>query len=129
MTSRQCLFHPITGCEKHKVDATCIQQCEKTASITNLKMENFFIEKTKGNYHAIYNERNFLNTDIVTDLPDHFSSFFIDLKDVKTDTKMMADKKSIISLFEELIAGHANSQTQLHQKIQPTIQTPYIKGI
>jgi U32 family peptidase len=36
MTSRQCLFHQVTACEKNKIDGNCIQDCMRTASITNL---------------------------------------------------------------------------------------------
>lgn len=129
MTSRQCLFHPVIGCDKHKVDEACIQQCDKSASITNLKKDTFIIEKTKGNYHTIYNETNFLNTDIVTDLPDRFSSFFIDLRDVKTHTKIKGDKINIIKLFKDHIKDHADSIEQLHKTIHPTTHTQYLKGI
>ena len=128
MTSRQCLFHPVTGCEKHTVDEACIQQCEKAASITNLKKETFIINKSKGCYHTIYNEKNFLNTCIITDLRDQFSSFFIDLRDVKTTTKTEVDKSSLVKLFQEHLNGDPNSTEKLHHTIYPTIYTPYIKG-
>ncbi|MEI7597619.1 MAG: U32 family peptidase [Bacteroidota bacterium] len=50
MTSRQCLFQQVAGCEKPKMDDSCIAECEKIASITNLKKQTFIISKTKGNY-------------------------------------------------------------------------------
>lgn len=92
MTSRQCLFHQVTGCAKNKLEDTCIQQCQKSAIITNLKNDIFFIEITKGNYNRIYNATNLLNTEIVSDLSDVFSSFFIDLRDIKTEIKMEVNK-------------------------------------
>ncbi|MBI9062702.1 MAG: U32 family peptidase [Marinilabiliaceae bacterium] len=128
MTSRQCLFHQVTGCEKHKLDEACIQQCDKSACITNLKKETFIIDKSKGFYHTIYNETNFLNTAIVTDLPDHFSSYFIDLRDVKTTTKTEVDKSSLIKLFHEHLNGDPQSTEKLHHTIYPTINTPYTRG-
>ena len=77
LTSRTCLFHQVTGCEKHLFDDDCMQQCAKSASITNLKKSSFLVEKTKGNYHQIYNDTHFLNTDIAADIPDLFSGFFM----------------------------------------------------
>ncbi len=129
MTSRQCLIHQVTGCEKDVMDDYCIQQCAKSGSITNLKKETFIIEKTKGNYHRIYNETNFLNTAVVTELPDLFSGFFIDLTDLKTETKIGMDKPGIIQLFENLLNGDPASEKELRQVIYPTTDTQYYKGI
>jgi putative protease len=129
LTSRQCLFHQVTGCEKNKIDDFCIPQCEKSASITNLKKVSLFIEKTKGNYHGIYNETHFLNTDIVTDVPDLFSGFFIDLRDIKTDTKIERDKLRIVTLFENHLDGNPDSAEELKQSIHPSTSTQYKKGI
>lgn len=127
MTSRHCLFHQVTGCEKLKIDEACIQFCEKSASITNLKNETFFVEKSKGNYHLIYNDINYLNTDVITDFPDLFSGFLIDLRDLKTETKIKTDKPGIISMFENLLSG--SIKEQLDQIIYPTTNVQYKKGI
>jgi U32 family peptidase len=129
MTSRQCLFHQVTGCEKSIMDDSCIQHCEKSSSITNLKKDTFIIKKTKGNYHSVYNAANLLNTDIVKDLPDHFSGFLIDLRDIKTETKIEFNKESIIKLFKNHISGDSDSTQQLKQIIHPSINTQYKKGI
>lgn len=129
MTSRQCLFHQVSGCKKNKIDNTCIQQCEKSSSITNLKKDTFIIEKTKGNYHEVYNATNLLNTEIIKDLADLFSSFFIDLRDIKTETEIKQDKISIIRLFENHISGNPDSTQQLKHLISPSDNTQYKKGI
>ncbi len=129
MTSRQCLFHQVTGCKKKMIDDTCIPECAKSASITNLKKDTFRLEKTKGNYHNIYHETNFLNTDVVTDLPDLFSGFFIDLRDVKTGTKTGTGKSGIIKLFEDLLNGNPGSEKELKLTIHPTTDIQYKKGI
>lgn len=129
MTSRQCLFHQVSGCEKDQIDTSCIQSCNKSATITNLKEVDFYIEKTKGNYNSIYNNENFLNTDIIKDIPDTFSSFFIDLRDIKTETKANPDKSVIIRHFENLIQGDADAIKELRQNIHPTTNTQYKKGI
>lgn len=129
MTSRQCLFHQVTGCEKNEIDDACIQQCDKSASITNLKKDTFIIEKTKGNYHRIYNETNSLNTAIVTDVPALFSGFLIDLRDIRTATKTELDKPGIIQLFENLLDENPGSDVGLQQIIHPSTNTQYKKGI
>ena len=129
MTSRQCLFHQVTGCEKNRIDEDCIPHCEKGSSITNLKKETFFIEKTKGNYHRIYNEFNYLNTEISTDFSNFFSTFLIDLRDIKTKTDIETDKKGIITLFENLLHGIEDSKEELKRSIYPTTKIQYSAGI
>ncbi len=129
MTSRQCLLHQVIGCKKKIMDEICIQKCEKASSIANLKTELLLIKKTKGNYHSIYNNINFLNTDIVKDIPNIFSNFFIDLRDIKTGTKIEMDKTSIIRLFENLLNGNLDSKKELKQVIHPSTNTQYKKGI
>lgn len=132
LTSRQCLFHQVTGCDKDHVDDTCIEQCEKSAQIINMKAVTSFVEKTKGNYHRIYFERHFLNTKIITDLPNEFTSFFIDLKNTKTKTKFNTDKLSIINLFQNSIQEspeRAISAETLEAQILPTTVNQYSMGI
>jgi putative protease len=129
MTSRQCLFHQVTGCRKDAMDETCISDCARMASITNLKDESFVIEKSKGNYNTIYNETNFLNLDIVTDLPGFYSGFMIDLRDIKTGTKMGMDKTGTIRLFENLLDGNQDAKAEIEKYIFPTIPGQYKKGI
>ena len=129
LTSRQCLFHQVTGCKKNEIDATCIQQCERTSSITNLKEETLFLSKTKGNYHCLYNESNYLNTDIVTDMQGAFSVFLIDLRDVIPKTNNEMDRFELVSLFEELLGGNGAAAHEIKQRLQPTTNTQYAKGI
>jgi len=129
MTSRQCLFHQVTGCQKYKIDDACIQDCEKYSSITNLKGDAFLIEKSKGNYHCIYNETNVLNSDIVSEIPDVFSSFFLDLRNIKTKTELKLNKLEVIKLFEDLISGESSAKKNLDQNIYASNNIQYIKGI
>ena len=129
MTSRQCLFHQVAGCKKDRIDEHCIPDCEKSALITNLKKHSFFIEKSKGNYHSVYNETNLLNTDIVKDIPNLFTSLFIDLRDIKTKTKIDLDKSKIIMHFENLLNENPNSIKELKQIIHPTSNSQYKIGI
>ncbi|MBU3950235.1 MAG: U32 family peptidase [Proteobacteria bacterium] len=129
ITSRQCLFHQVVGCEKNRIDEECIQKCNKSASIKDLKKVSLFIEKTKGNYNCIYNNDNFLNAEIVTEIPNVFFSFFIDLRDIKTETKIEMDKPGIIRIFENLLNGNPESKKELKQFIYPSTNAQYKKGI
>ena len=86
-------------------------------------------KKRKGNYHLVYNAANLLNTDVVADMPDLFSSFFIDLSDIKTKTKVELDKASIIELFKKHLSGDSNSTLQLQHIIDPSINIQYKNGI
>jgi len=129
MTSRQCFFHQVTGCEKDRIDDNCIPHCIKTSSITNLKGKTFMIEKSEGNLHRIFNETNYLNTDIITDFFGIFSGFCIDLRNINTKTCIPENKKEIIRLFENILNRDAGSEETLRSCIYPTISTQYRKGI
>lgn len=129
MTSRQCLFHQVTGCEKSSVDDSCIKSCEKSATIKNLKNQSFLITKKMGNHHCIYNDYHFMNADIHIDIPDLFSGFMIDLRDVKTKTSFEADKSGIIKLFKNLITGESDAKEKIYKMIHHTVNEQYIKGI
>ncbi len=129
MTSRQCLFHHVTGCEKCEVDDDCVHKCVKTATITNSKGSSLIIEKSMGNYHRIFNETNFLNTDVVEDIPNLFSSFFIDFANVKTGTELRMDKTKLMNLFDLFLAGDSEVKLDLEKAITPFTNTQYRKGI
>lgn len=129
MTSRQCLFHQVTGCRKTSIDGDCIQQCEKTAVITNLKKAKFIIEKSKGDYHRIYNETNFLNTAVIKDLQGLFTGFSVDLRKITTSTQAEVDKSELVQRFEHLLNGDAEAANELGQVIHPTNNRQYKRGI
>ena len=129
MSSRQCLFHQVTGCEKSKVDNSCLLHCSKYSSITNLEGSSVCIEKSKGNYHRIYNDINYLNTDIFYEIPKKFSSFLIDLRNIKTGTEVKVNKTELIQLFQEHLNGKASAGEILKQVVHPTSNNQYIKGI
>lgn len=129
MTTRQCLFHQVSGCDKNIVDDSCLSQCEKSDTITHLNGESFVLEKTKGNLHHLYHENHFLNTEIMTDIPAVFSNFMIDLRNIKTRTRIKKAPLEIIDLFKELLKQKTNTAEKLHKYIHPSIHRQYIKGI
>lgn len=129
MTTIACMFHQVSGCKKNIVDDKCIQRCKNSASITNLKDVSYFIDKEKGGYHTVYNETNFLNTDIISDIPNVFSKFFVDLRDIKTGTEINKDKLKLVKLFENHLEGKAGSMGELQKNISPSTSTQYQRGI
>ncbi|MGL1900710.1 MAG: U32 family peptidase [Fibrobacterales bacterium] len=129
MTSRLCLFHPVSGCEKQVIDGTCISSCTKHATITNLKEVSFVIEKSKGNYHSVLSAHNYLNTDIVTDLPNTFSGFMIDLRYKDTQTNISIPLPVLIENFRKVITGDASAINDIYGSIKPTTHIQYHKGI
>ncbi|NPD45131.1 peptidase U32 family protein [Lentimicrobium sp. S6] len=129
MTTRQCLFHQVTGCEKQIIDDSCLYHCSKMAKITNLKSSDYYIEKSEGNYHKIYDESHFLNLKIVNDIPHLFDGFSIDLKDINTQTKMEESKEMIIEQFQSLVKGEKEIVDELKSKYAPFSCFSYIKGI
>ncbi|MGR5147318.1 U32 family peptidase [Photobacterium alginatilyticum] len=129
MTSRQCLFHQTVGCKKKAFDAKCLRKCKKSASIINLKEASFVLDKQKGDHNSLYSEHNFLNTEIPSDLEGTFSSFFIDLRDIKTQTNVEEDKASLIQMFQNLIEGGEGAELALGQVIYPTTNAQYKKGL
>ena len=129
LASRQCLFHQTIGCKKKRFDAKCLKKCKKSASIVSLKDASFVVDKQKGDHNAMYSQHNFLNTDIISDLPDDFSSFFIDLRDIATETRVERDKAGLVALFQDLLSGESGAKSQLEKVIYPTTNGQYIKGL
>ncbi len=129
MTTRQCLFKQTLGCNKIKMDHTCISTCCKTASITNMSDQSYTIEKSKGNYHRIYNDENFMNLDIIEQLPQRFNELFIDLSSIKTSTKENISHYEMIPLFNEVIKGNEKAKEKLNENILHTTCKQYKKGL
>jgi len=129
MTSRQCLFHQVTGCEKSILDSSCITDCQQRSSLTTMDKESIIIEKEKGNYHTLYSNHNFLNTEITQDTRNIFDRFFIDLRDIETETTVTIEKREMVQLFQSLIRGKALSEAKIRKEIQPTTNRQYVKGI
>ncbi|MCE0492473.1 peptidase U32 family protein [Vibrio salinus] len=128
MTSRQCLFQQTTGCRKSRMNKGCLPNCDKHTSILNLKNDSFVIHKQKGHFNCVYGNKHFLNTDISTDLPDLFTDYLIDLRDVKTDTKSVLNKRELVAKFKKWMNGDEKSEV-IHQVIQNTVNNQYLKGL
>ena len=129
LTSRQCLLHQVTGCDRDRVDEACVSQCERSSSITNSRGHPFLLRKTRGNYGSIYHEHHFLNTQVVVDFPRLFNSLFLDLRDIQTRTRVTVDKPELIGLFERHVQGDEEATLRLARCVHPTTKIQYDKGI
>ncbi|MBN2530451.1 MAG: U32 family peptidase [Deltaproteobacteria bacterium] len=129
MTSRQCLFHQVTGCEKSEVSSQCIAECSKSASIVNMKGVSILVEKREGDYHRLYFDRHYLNTSVALEMPNVFSSYLVDLKRIPTRTRIAKSQRELILLFEQHIHGSATATEQLHQSILATTCNQFAVGI
>nr|WP_305818673.1 peptidase U32 family protein [Photobacterium leiognathi] len=129
LMSRQCLFHQTVGCKKKRFDNKCLRKCDKSASILSLKDASFVLDKQRGAHNALYSQQNYMNLQAVIDFPDKFSRFMIDLRDIKTDTQISADKATLVSLFNAYIHGDMSARETLEQTIVGTIHHQYKKGL
>jgi len=129
MTSRQCFFQQTVGCKKPTIEDGCMLKCAKATTITNIKGISFAVDKQKGGYPSIYNNEQFLNVDIVSDLGDLFDEFFIDLTNIGAGSKAELDKTQLIKLFENLLKGDGQAAQQLSDMISVSTNAQYSQGL
>jgi len=129
MTSRQCFFQQSVGCDKPRIDNGCMLSCDKSTSITNLKGVSFAIDKQKAGYPSIYNQDQFLNTEIIDDLAHVFDNFLIDLTNIGAGDKKSPDKIMLIQQFEQLLQGNSEVITSLNSMVVESTNSQYHKGL
>lgn len=123
MVSRQCFFQQSVGCEKPRIDNGCMLSCDKSTSITNLKGDSFAIDKQKAGYPSIYNQDQFLNTEIIDDLADVFDDFMIDLTNIGAGDKQSPDKALLIAQFERLLSSDSSTNNEVSSMVKDTLST------
>ena len=123
MASRQCFFQQSVGCEKPRIDNGCMLSCDKSTSITNLKGDSFAIDKQKAGYPSIYNQDQFLNTEIIDDLADLFDEFMIDLTNIGAGDKKSPDKAQLIGQFEQLLSSDSFKGNDISSVINHSLKT------
>jgi len=130
MASRQCFFQQSVGCEKPRIDNGCMLSCDKSTSITNLKGDSFAIDKQKAGYPSIYNQDQFLNTEIIDDLADLFDDFMIDLTNIGAGDKQSPDKAQLIAEFEKLLLNDSqNDVGALNAMVPASTNVQYHNGL
>jgi len=129
MTSRQCFFQQSVGCEKPRIDNGCMLSCDKSTSITNLKGDNFAIDKQKAGYPNIYNQDQFLNMEIIDDLADLYDGFMIDLTNIGAGDKESPDKTELISNFEKVLTGQGEAIEKINNLVSDSTASQYHTGL
>ncbi|MEZ9141903.1 MULTISPECIES: peptidase U32 family protein [unclassified Shewanella] len=129
MASRQCFFQQSVGCEKPRIDNGCMLSCDKSTSIKNLKGDSFAIDKQKAGYPSIYNQDQFLNTEIIDDLSHMFDGFMIDLTNIGAGDKESPDKVELIKQFEALLDGQNEVSTTLATMVPESTHLQYKNGL
>ncbi|MFT5788442.1 MAG: putative protease [Shewanella sp.] len=129
MASRQCFFQQSVGCEKPRIDNGCMLSCDKSTSITNLKGDEFAIDKQKAGYPSIYNQDQFLNTEIIDDLAHLFDGFMIDLTNIGAGDKPSPDKALLIKQFEQLLNGQSTAVKTLDDMVPQSTVLQYHNGL
>ncbi len=129
MVSRQCFFQQSVGCEKPRIDNGCMLSCDKSTSITNLKGTSFSIDKQQAGYPSIYNDDQFLNTDIIQDLDSLFDGFMLDLTNIGAGDKPLPDISSILSQFKALLNGDNDAVAELNSLIKKSTNEQYHVGL
>ncbi|QFU22162.1 U32 family peptidase [Shewanella eurypsychrophilus] len=129
MASRQCFFQQSVGCEKPRIDNGCMLSCDKSTSITNLKGDEFAIDKQKAGYPSIYNQDQFLNSEIIDDLAHLFDGFMIDLTNIGAGDKPSPDKVQLIKQFEQLLSGQTSAAKTLEDMVPQSTVLQYHNGL
>ena len=129
MTSRQCFFQQSVGCEKPRIDNGCMLSCDKSTTITNLKGDDFAIDKQLAGYPSIYNQDQFMNMEIINDLSHMFDTFMIDLTNIGSGGKETPDKAELIAHFEQLLSGEAKVSQTLHTMVPQSTNEQYHNGL
>ncbi|MBE4576731.1 hypothetical protein BOO30_05130 [Vibrio navarrensis] len=129
MTSRQCLLIQSIGCKKQSMNKGCMKRCEKTASIISLKDQSHIIHKQRCNHNCLYGNENFLNLDLLAEVPNLFTDIMIDLRDIPTHTKLAVGKAELIELFKQAINGDEAAHQALSSNIIGTTNKQYLKGL
>lgn len=130
LSSRQCLFQQTLGCEKQHMDELCLSKCKKSTQLINIKGTGFSINKQVGRHGCIYNNEDFLNLDIVAELPELFTGFAYDLSRVENPSRQPENNALLNSLFESFIrAANTECKQQLEQLLPSTTAQQYRKGL
>jgi len=129
LTSRQCLFHQVDSCGKTKGDDMCLSTCDKKSYISKENGDTLFLNKKAGDHHRIYNDENYLNTKVIDDKQDFFTSYFIDLRDIQSNTDCDLSKQDMVNCFTDLIQGKESAKELIDNKIKNINNKQYYKGI
>ncbi|MGL6259382.1 peptidase U32 family protein [Vibrio sp. WXL210] len=103
LTSRHCLFMQSVGCKKTRMNRGCLKRCRKHTSILNLRDNPYVIDKQKGCFNSLYADKNALHLDSIEELDGLFTHYVVDLRPIKTETRVLVAESELVSLFEQAV--------------------------
>ncbi|MDR9827164.1 U32 family peptidase [Vibrio sp. FNV 38] len=128
LTSRQCLFIQSVGCKKKRMNKGCMKRCTKHTSILNLNEQQYIIDKKAGSFNSLYSDKNTLNLEILQESTAPITHFVIDLRTIKTETKVLMTDSELVKQFNDVISGQVQSE-ELKQVLINTTNKQYMKGV
>lgn len=128
LTSRHCLFMQSVGCKKQRMNRGCLKRCSKHTSILNLRDNPYVIDKQKGSFNRLYADKNTLHLDAIEQLGGLFTHFVVDLRPIKTETRVQVDDAQLIEGFKIALSGQ-QTQQQITGMIDNTTSLQYAKGV
>lgn len=127
MTTRQCVIQQTEGCYKDIIDRDCIDSCSRSSSIVDKRGRSILVDKRIGDITTLYNDKSYLNLEIIDDIPDTFSRFFIEIKEFDREEEINIG--DMITLFSKAIDGDQYAIESLYKMINLTTNKQYRKGI
>lgn len=129
MTTRQCLFHQVTGCNKEHIDESCTAGCERMSRITTINGQSIIIEKTKNQFQKVFADSHMLNLEVVKGIDDMFTRFCIDLSNVQTETNISVEKYTLVKMFQRFLQGREGAEKSLLESINVHNNIQYENGL
>lgn len=129
LESRQCLFLQTRGCRKTQIDDKCLDRCQKSTEVLSLESDAFIIDKQRGSHNNLYAQQHFMNTEIVTQMPQFFGRYLIDMRAINTHTHIEVSPFELVTLFKRFIAGDIEAGLQLQSVVTQTSCQQYHKGL
>ncbi|WP_148300814.1 U32 family peptidase [Shewanella marina] len=129
LESRQCLFLQTRGCRKTQIDDKCLDRCQKSTEVLSLDSDAFIIDKQRGSHNNLYAQQHFMNTESVTQMPQFFGRYLIDMRVINTHTHIEVSPLELVTLFKRFIAGDIEAGQQLQSVVTQTSCQQYHKGL
>jgi len=107
MTTRQCLLHDSSHCQKKWCDEQCLPSCRQYAVWYDELDMPFYVYKRPGAYTQVFNNAILFIPEAVHLLRGRISHFVLDMRSFPFYHLALADKKKAIDYFAQALAGES----------------------
>jgi collagenase-like PrtC family protease len=107
MTTRQCLLHDSSHCQKKWCDEQCLPSCRQYAVWCDELDMPFYVYKRPGAYTQVFNNAVLFIPEAVHLLRGRISHFVLDMRSFPFYQLALADKKKIMDYFARTLAGES----------------------